>query len=337
MDIMIQIKKDQNGFVSIMIASVLMVIMALITLGFTRLVQNEQRQAIDNQLSRQAFYAAESGINIAASSPGFPGDKKETCSVEDYGGGIISTEEPDVVFTCILIDPTPKDLVFSNDSITTNKSKVVPIKTNGPPGTITFQWKDINNTNVIANCTTIPAFDVDATAWNKISPLKLDIIAIPTGSFGRNNLIDTQFSAVFTPCAGITATNVTYDSARNAGRIGRIIPVRCQIVGEYSCQVTITGVPANQNEFYARFNAIYGEINVRITADEAVTGEQLLFSAAQAVVDSTGRANDVFQRLQARVPLYDNYILPSAAVQTLEDICKRYLVQEDRVIDNCGS
>lgn len=318
-----------------MVASVLMVIMALITLGFTRLVQNEQRQVIDNQLSRQAFYAAESGINIAASRPGFPGTGKPLCDVSEYNNGQVSPIEPGVAFTCLLINPTPEDLVFSNDSITTNKSKVVPIKTDPRPSTITFQWKDVNNQRVEADCNSIPEFGINAGAWNKVSPLKVDLIGIPNGTFNRDDLINTQFNAVFTPCEGTAATRVEYNDAKDAQNIGKIIPVSCNITGEYPCAVTITNVIGNQSEFYAKFSAIYGEINVRITANDS-NNDRLLFSNAQAVVDSTGRANDVFQRLQARVPLYNNYNLPLAAIQTQEDICKLYQVQQNQVVDGCS-
>lgn len=324
---------NQSGLVSIMVASVLMVVMALITLGFTRLVQNEQRQAIDNQLSRQAFYAAESGINIAASSPGFPAFQND-CNLSNFGNGVITAEDPDIAVTCILINPTPDDLVFGNDSITTNKSKVVPIKTNPRPASITFQWKDYNNSNVENNCTTNTDFDITAN-WDKIAPLKLDIYGIPEVNFNREGLLNTQFGVIFYPCQGATPTSVTYASASGDGAVGRIIPVNCENPGEYPCQVTITGVILDQQEFYARFSAIYSEVNVRITAVDTV-GDRLVFADAQAVVDSTGRANDVFQRLQARIPLYDNYNYPAGSIQTLNDVCKLYYVQQNNIVDSCN-
>jgi Tfp pilus assembly protein PilX len=325
---------NQSGLVSIMVASVLMVIMALITLGFTRLVQNEQRQAIDNQLSKQAFYAAESGINIAASSPGFP-TRQEDCNLSNFGNGVISADDPDVTFTCILINPTPDDLVFGNDSITTNKSKIVPIKTDTPPDSITFQWKDYNNSKVENDCTANFDFDTTAEAWDKISPLKLDIYGIPEGNFNRDGLLSAQFGAILYPCSGATPTSVSYASASSDAVVGRIIRVNCQNPGEYPCELTITGVIPNQQEFYARFSAIYSEANVRITANNAAN-DRLVFYDAQAVVDSTGRANDVFQRLQARIPLYDNYNYPAGSVQTLNDVCKLYYVQENSIIDSCN-
>ncbi len=336
------LRKNENGLVSIMVASLLMVVMALITLGFTRIVQNEQRQAIDNQLSKQAFYAAESGINIAASAPGFPGNVVvDECDVSQYGNGEVSNNG-DVAFTCILINPEPDDLVFSNDSITSNRSKVVPIIPSGTIDEIIFEWGDINSDNVASNCgnTDNLVFDKKAEEWDKISPLRLDLYAITEGSIDRTELINSQFSAIFYPCNNTGSTTISYAAGRGSPDVGRIYPVNCQTTGqEYECSITINNVPdtisgSNVSRFYSRFNSVYRDINVRIKMEDS-TGDQLLFSNAQAVVDSTGRAVDVFRRLQARVPLYDTYVTPNATIQTVNDICKLYDVKESSIDDNC--
>lgn len=330
---------NQNGLVSIMIASVMMILMSLITLGFTRVVQNEQRQALDNQLSRQAFYAAESGINIAASSPSFSsGTAKTDCDVSDYNDGVIDPAEPEVSFTCILINPTPDDLVFNNDSITTNKSKVVPLKISQDPATLTFEWRDNNRTEVLSGCsdTTDYVFATDSESWGKVAPLKLDIIAVPKGSFDRSSLISNQLNTIFYPCNDSASSSVVYSSLVGDAVVGKVTPVNCSNSGFYQCRITITDVPATATDvFYARFNALYNEVNVRITANDA-SNNRLTFSDAQTVVDSTGRANDVFQRLQARIPMYNNYNIPNAGVQTLGDFCKLYKVQQDQVLDECN-
>lgn len=342
-------KYNQKGIVSIMIASVMMIIMALITLGFTRLVQNEQRQAIDNQLSQQAFYAAESGINIAASDPDFPGERKDDCDVSGYNNGVITDEVDasgnpiDVVFTCLLIDPRPSDLVFGNDSITTNRSKVVPIRTNSAPSEIIFQWKGAS-TSREPNCNAGSMdFDINDAAWDKIPLLKLDLIGIPNATpFTREDLATNQFSVVLYPCENGGVNQIAFMDGAGDEDIGKIVPVNCvdNPSVEYPCQIGITvasliAARGAQREYFARFNSIYNELNVRITTNDGL-GNSLLFAGAQAVVDSTGRANDVFHRLQARVPLYENYSLPSGTIHTLDDICKLYEVRESQVIDNCN-
>ncbi len=343
--------KDQSGLVSIMVASVLMVIMALITLGFTRLVSNEQRQSIDDQLSKQAFYAAESGINLVSENVDFEdmeNQSKDDCNVNDplydVNNGVVvdgNVEAEDVEITCILIDPTPTDIRFDNDSIVSDKSRVIPISTNATASNITFSWGDSNpahsdpgpcSTNFLTNDSTLPLNP--AEQWNRKAILKLDLIRIPTtGTFSRDDLINTnQFSAIMLPCNGGAGTVVFDDAVQPSGK-GRVVHAACTTAPEYECSVTISGV--NSSNMYARFNSIYGAVNVRVTATGA-SAEPLYFSDVQAIVDSTGRSKDVFRRLQARVPLYDSFQYPNAALQTLEDVCKLYTVLQSSVDDGCN-
>ncbi len=56
----------QDGFASIVIAIIMVIVLSLITVGFAQLMRTEQRSALDKQLSSQAYYAAETGVNDAA-------------------------------------------------------------------------------------------------------------------------------------------------------------------------------------------------------------------------------------------------------------------------------
>ena len=58
-------KLRERGVVSIMVSIVLMAVMTLIVLGFSEIARRDQRQTLDRQLSNQAFYAAEIGVNDA--------------------------------------------------------------------------------------------------------------------------------------------------------------------------------------------------------------------------------------------------------------------------------
>ena len=58
-------KLDEHGFASIVIALILIIVLALFTIGFAQLARREQQTALDSQKATQAQYAAESGINNA--------------------------------------------------------------------------------------------------------------------------------------------------------------------------------------------------------------------------------------------------------------------------------
>ena len=63
-----RLKQSESGIVSLMMTLVIMLVISLIVIGIAQLSRREQRQALDNQLSTQAFYAAESGVNDAQAS-----------------------------------------------------------------------------------------------------------------------------------------------------------------------------------------------------------------------------------------------------------------------------
>ena len=54
---------NEDGVVAIFVTLIIMIILSVVTIGMVLLSSREQRQALDKQLSTQAFYAAESGIN----------------------------------------------------------------------------------------------------------------------------------------------------------------------------------------------------------------------------------------------------------------------------------
>ena len=120
-------RKD-SGLVSIVVAALLMVIVALITIGFARIMQREQRQALDRQLSRQALYAAESGVNdvlraIDNGTTGYTGDSKTDCDVS----ALTSIDPSDnIAYTCALFDKSPGELQFN---VVKAGSKIVGLQT----------------------------------------------------------------------------------------------------------------------------------------------------------------------------------------------------------------
>src|SRR5487761_1358632 len=58
-------QSSQAGIASITVTMIMMIVISLIVLSFAQIARREQRQSIDRQLSVQAYYAAESGANIA--------------------------------------------------------------------------------------------------------------------------------------------------------------------------------------------------------------------------------------------------------------------------------
>ncbi|MDQ2973689.1 MAG: pilus assembly PilX N-terminal domain-containing protein [bacterium] len=333
--------RNKNGMVAIMVTSVIMVIMSLITLGFARMVQREQRQGLDNQLSTQAFYAAESGINAVSAfinSSGTPASAKTNCDVTPFGNGVIDPATPDVRFTCVMYDPTPEYLEANNGAIKPERSKVIPINARPNASRLTFSWGDNNpsRTNYDNTCTgvntNIPADDWGAA--NRIGMLQIDLIPVHNGAPApqiERNILDQETATVLMyPCGASGVSSVDIENYRagvgNDSGVdrGRAVGANCTGAAPYPCSLSITNLPTNA-DFYARIKSIYGDLNL-IIEGESASGNRTSFANAQVVVDSTGRANDVLRRLQVRLPIYEEYRIPEASIQSQDGVCKLYSV-----------
>jgi len=105
--------------------------------------------------------------------------------------------------------------------------------------------------------------------------------------------------------------------------------VTCQTdlsAGGYACSATIKLPTASDNHTqYLNLTSIYKKANYRITLLNGLTPVKL--DGVQPLIDSTGRVNDIFRRVQTRVELTDvNFPYPEAAIDIRGDFCKTFFV-----------
>lgn len=121
--------------------------------------------------------------------------------------------------------------------------------------------------------------------------------------------------------------------------------VACSDAGEYVCTAYLNVRPDTNHQTYLTVAGVYQpdgatEFKVRMLKSD---GTPVKFDGVQPSIDATGRANDVFRRIAARVEthasLEDAMPLPRAALGAREDICKAYIVTDDpaEFIDSCTS
>jgi Tfp pilus assembly protein PilX len=312
----------QKGFVSIIVAAVLMILLSLVTIGFSRLMQREQRQALDRQLSTQAFYAAETGVNdvnAKLKSGTLTPEEKTTCDVSgDWNDGIVDPNTPEVVYTCLQYDRSPLDLVFT-DTINTTSSKVFPVEADSAINKVVIEWSDegsgnnldASSTTACAGAATVPF--PSSFSSGTVPVLRVDLIQVPA-AFNRQNLIDNTASLYLYPkdCGTNTVTFANYIGASTGG----VVEVDCST----TCKLTIDGL--SENRYYARVKSIYRDVGtLRVTALDAADA-LLELKNAQTLVDSTGKANDVVRRIEVRIADAPNYRWPEAVVETSEGLCK---------------
>ncbi len=319
--------KDENGFVSIIVTSILMVLVSLIVLGFARIMQREQRQAIDRQLSTQAFYAAETAVNdvneMLQNNPTELDTEKLDCDIPDgapWNNGEIETGVEDVRYTCLRYDQAPGDLVFTN-TITTANSEVFPIEpvSGNNVESVTLQWTGEEGSTTVhssdGSCSgNLPTTFAPST--DSVPVMRLDLIYAPTSGFDKSEIAPNSASYYLYPSdsCGNASGNFSIAQGDDAGQV---VYVSCDGNG---CEYTINNLP-NSDRYYARVRSLYNNVGtLRVTAEDG--GSSFRFQNAQTVVDATGKSSDVLRRIEVRISNEPDYDRPEAVFESSNGLCK---------------
>ncbi|MDQ5885879.1 MAG: hypothetical protein QG628_276 [Patescibacteria group bacterium] len=359
-----QLKNQQQGLVSILVTMIFLIVLSLIVVGFAQVARREQRQALDRQLSSQAFYAAESGINQA----------KNRINGTPDGGNIYSkynsvpSDKPDcntdpasaptpqfnydlgnsVKYSCLLIDQTPEVLEWA--SIDPSKSTVVPVKafnSTGDPATFTeleFQWQNNDGSgDSFRDNSDFPPFAEWDSGNNAAPVLRVDLTRIPDpiSTMDRDYLLQNTATIFFRPSGNTASTDTVTFAGASDNNQGAIVKTRCDnnpIASEKKCKATVTGL--NSHEYSMRVKTVYKNALVSMSgqAINPVTGLPIPaeIGGAQAEIDSTGKAADILKRIRVKIP-YNNtkFNYPEGVTESGDVICKRLSVTPDTTTSDC--
>jgi len=328
----------ESGFAAIVIAITLVIVMSLLTVGFAQLMRNEQNQVTNRQLSNQAYYASESGVNDAAAAlqNGYL-KHKTTCGPDATnapGAKYLKDNNVDTTlppagaatqWSCLLVDPAPDSLQYGSiDTVTPTiftargvaADEVTPVTLTSA----TIAWQDPDPTNVNFRPVGTPSGSGDfdpATSWNAIGMLRVTITPLTT-PLTRDNLINDTFTVYLYPSKGGLNSIEYVASSPKQGPVvsGNCSPTITPSTPRY-CSVTIKKLP-NQPLLFS-LQSIYSKTNAYITANNGTAR----FAGAQALVDSTGRSEDVLKRIQVRIPFKSQYEYPGFGLESIGGICKQ--------------
>lgn len=337
------LKRDQRGVVSIIVAVILMLIMSLIVLAMSENTRREQRQTLDRQLSDQAFYNAETGINDVMAylyaNPNSNIDKKDCSNLPgpvtkniDGPGGVNK-------YSCVKYDKAPESVVYSELSPST--PKVIPITpissatgTPVPLANLTVSWDDSADRNgaITAPCD-FGSGNVDLPKSCDYGGVRVEIIgatSIDPAIDDREELTDNTIISYLLPnnAAGDNVVRGDFDTYPN--NHGIVKASNCSNIGDTSkrrCTNTIKDVN-RQDTFYVTLKSIYRPVSVTLTGTDTAGGP-IRFKNTQTMVDSTGKANDILRRMQVRVPARSEFDYPGFGLQTKDSICKVFEVKKD--------
>jgi hypothetical protein len=308
---------NQQGFVSIVVCLIIMVILSLVTIGFAQIMSREQRSAIDRQLSTQAFYAAESGVNDAR-------DVKLAGYDTTCGSSAKALDTAQSVNeTCVFVNDKPKSIKYDNVSIGPKVFPVHAVDSTGAritPDKVVINWSKAATTNAgwpdfrAASSSLLPNNE-----WGINTGLvRLYIIPFNAG-WSRDQIDQNTSYMLLNPVSGGTGTQLL-SNGQNLN-FGSIVNGNCSGT---ACTMTVTGLAASYTDLYISISSMYYASNFEISASKAGTALSLI--DVQAIVDSTGRTTDVLRRIEARVPLIPDNNYPVAALNG--DVCKLWEVEQ---------
>ncbi len=341
------VESNQQGFAALIIAITLVVVVSLITVGFAQLAQNELKQNTNKQLSNQAYYAAESGVNDAAQAitNGY-NQKKTTCPPLPTGSSgpgerYLTKQDVDGAnsqWTCLLIDSQPSSVVFGSVStINPTVFTARAVDASGNPktfSTITIYWQDADanqRTFRSSSGVTNSSFPTISN-WAATGLLRVGIT--PLGSLNRVSLIDNTFTAFLYPTkSSVPNNNNSVSYSNDPSTQGTIMDGKCDTSSTPRyCSATITGL--NESTYLFNLRSIYSSTSVFISGTDA-SGAAVSLAGAQTMVDATGRAQNVLKRIQVRIPTNGEYYYPGFAAATTGDLCKQIQVWPGNGSDSC--
>lgn len=331
-------RSAEQGFVSIVIALTVVIVLALITVAFAQFTRREQQNALNKQLATQATYAAESGINDAIArlnNPNDPGDLAHTGIDSCTPVNIDSTIG--VSYPCLLVDIAPTSLVYSN--VGKGSDRTVVFSTSAPLKDLKIEWgsasspqKTPYNGNI--DVTSTPQFKPQV-GWNYPAVIQLMITPFdspPAYATNRSSLMTNAFTVYLHPSTD-GPNNVVYTPGNPSPAQGAVLSGKPCNGGTYQCN-SVLNMPSLSagTKYLVHFVNYYDPSNIKLTGVDA-TGATVKFLGGQATIDSTGKARDVLKRLQVRVPLGNDSPSVNYAIEA-QNICKQFTADPEGVGTN---
>lgn len=274
-----KLRKNEQGFAAILVTIVLLVVVSLITTGFAIQMRKEQQASLNNQLSTQAYYAAESGVNDYAKiiktyiatnpAPTSVADLNTYLGALNSGScapsGIYSSLHPDmtanggVKYTCVTVNAAPTQLQYGSIGGT---SQIIPISSASAINKLVITWQPTvaiptipagsNRTSTCPSSAGIDSFPA-TTSWQcPISIVRVDLVPTPLGStYSLSSLQNSTMTAFFVPTMqGSGSGTVSYTGSGNnqygaSANQGAVVAAKCTDTAGApapSCTMTITGL-----------------------------------------------------------------------------------------------
>ncbi len=390
-------KYKESGVVSLFAVLFTTLILTVMTIGFIRIMLQEQRQAMNQDLSQSAYDSAVSGVEDAKRAlraclqqgtglAACNAINNHKCSTIQDAGIVSSNSDSETTivsgtskdtslnqaYTCVVVQTITDDYL---GNVLDGQSSLVPLKATGAFNKIVIEWmhKDDGTGSYagggVANITapvtsgTLGALP-PRSGWATSAPALMRVLAVLPAQPDTVALADldgpTASTAFLWPSVtGASINEVKVDTitgigtaraTSSGGALTQPVVVACSnnlyTSGGYACRATLTmpagqSVPAGSTVAFLRLNSLYHDTSYRVTLQRDDT--PVTFDGVQPIVDSTGRADNVFRRVLSRLN-YSSYVDDSimgsanAAISVTGNLCKDfYITDTEAKGDGCDT
>lgn len=344
-------KLNESGFAPIIVSIIIVVVLSLLTLGFVTLANNSAKNALNRQLSNNAYYAADSGINdaIQAIASGTYNKAKNFCGPDTTNPFLRNNHinGSQDYYSCLLINPTPATLQYS--SVSSSQPVVALISTinsiGAPtnPAYIILSWEPSAQVEVapyvFAPSSYFPVCNLsaningaclpNAAGWTSFGKPITGILRLALTPLQNRGPLPSDTSSTYTaflyPQSGNgSATMAPSYSVNTIGpNSGLEVSGNCSVltIQPDDCNVEIPIGSANTNGFIMSLSSLYTNSRVTIEAFDN-SGAPLLFRNSQVMIDSTGYDHGVQRRIQVRISSLNYNGFPSYDIASSNSVCK---------------
>lgn len=360
-------RRYEQGVTSIIIVMFSILLLVTMTVSFMQIMLSEQIRTNDNELSQGAYDSALAGVEdgkralAACAASGYDVNNAACIAINKHecktvqSSGLAAEENGEVIiksstsgsgkqyqqaYTCVKVYRQTREYTGVLEQ---GGSSVISLKAVAPFEKMRIYWRVPNTFRVDASSTVSDVTLPQLSLWGSG-------LANPSPSLLRTQFI--QYSGSITPdqfdtdggrtvylypkrSTTIPAPLQSVSLAIDDRRSGTLqpSPVLCSptAVNEgYHCMAEITSLPgdAASRVAYARLTSLYASAEFMIRLIDG-TGTIVQFDGVQPSIDSTGRAADVFRRVDARVELIDpndTMLYPRATVDITKNFCKTFTV-----------
>lgn len=255
-------------------------------------------------------------------------------------------------YTCVKVKMKPDNYVT-----TTRQDESIVVKLKPEAGQsfdqVKIQWYDIGNTGGTISVDDLSTGLKLPSTWPLNRPAVMKAQLLQYGSSFKLSNFDsdsdfnaTQFlvpSSVGTNIADFSSDNRQHQNdSSSANTTARAVRCDSTATSGYACEITLS-LPSNwddddataddivNRQAFLKLSQFYASASTEVSItmlNTTMPGVPIRFTT-QPIVDVTGRANDVFRRIQSRIDL-DRSSIPNieSAVDVTRSLCKNFIVTD---------